>query len=208
MQRPEKDIEKKWVRLCPECEKDIKYTLRWSLVRANKNNSLCKRCSQIGRIFTDEHKTKISNSSKGRKGYWKDKTMSKETLYKNMKTHLQWDVELDFLKQFENIEKLKYINSMLTRSRVSCNFNTVKYKEFVLKFYYDEQFLKTYEDYLLEDKASYAKPSLDHKIPLSRGGTWEISNLQVISWVENRAKYTYLPDEWEYLKQKYFKKGE
>jgi len=64
MQRPEKDIEKKWVRLCPECEKDIKYTLRWSLVRANKNNSLCKRCSQIGRIFTDEHKMKIKYKRK------------------------------------------------------------------------------------------------------------------------------------------------
>ena len=36
-------------------------------------------------------------------------------------------------------------------------------------------------DYKLNEKlVSFAKPSLDHKVPLSKGGTWELSNLQII----------------------------
>ena len=49
--------------------------------------------------------------------------------------------------------------------------------------------------------ANYAKPSLDHIIPLSKGGTWEFDNLQILSWVENRAKYNFMPQEWEYIKK-------
>lgn len=62
-------------------------------------------------------------------------------------------------------------------------------------------------DYKLNEKlVSFAKPSLDHKVPLSKGGTWESSNLQIIPWCVNRAKFNYMPDEWEYIRKKYLSK--
>ena len=130
--------------------------------------------------------------------------MPQNAVYKNMLTHLQWDIDLEFLMQFEDIEKLKTLNKMLTRDRVSENFDTEKYKQFIVKFYHDPQFNAVYEDYLQEDRKKYALPSLDHIIPLSKGGSWDLDNLQILSWVENRAKCDFLPDEWEYIKAKYF----
>ena len=156
--------------------------------------------------FSEEHRRKISESSRGRPGIWSGKKMPEMSVYKNMKSHLQWDVDLDFLLQFDNIEKLKVLNKLLRRERVAEHFDLEKYKQFVIKFYYDAQFNKVYDDYILENKAQYAMPSLDHVIPLSRGGSWELENLQILSWVENRAKYNFLPDEWEYIKEKYFSK--
>lgn len=169
--------------------------------------------------LTAEHKRKLSEATKNRtpehwqqcfenlkRGRKKCKGIkrSKESLYKNMRGHLRWDIDLDFLIQFDDIEKLKMLNLIISRDRVSKHFNTAKYKEFICKFYYDKQFNDIYNDYLFENKATYAKPSLDHIIPLSRGGSWNLDNLQFLSWVENRAKYSFMPDEWKYIKEKYF----
>lgn len=170
----------------------------------NKHNVEVTNIGRNRKPFSEEHRQKISESSKGRPSFWKGKKMPKELVYKNMKHHLQWDVELEFLIQFDDIDKLKILNGMLTRDRVSIHFDTEKYKEFILKFYNDKQFKKVYNDYLLEDKAYYSKPSLDHIVPLSKGGTWDLNNLQILSWVENRAKYNFMPEEWEYIKSKYF----
>lgn len=159
---------------------------------------------RVRKPFTEEHKKKISKSNKGRVGIWKGKSMPKKTVFKNMKNHLQWDIDLDFLMQFDDIEKLKVLNKMLSRKRVSSNFDTDRYMKFVIKFYNDKGFNNVYKDWLSENKADYAKPSLDHIIPLSKGGTWELDNLQILSWVENRAKYNFLPEEWKYIKSKYF----
>lgn len=171
----------------------------------NKHNIEVTNVGRKRKPFSEEHRQKISESSKGRPSHWKGKKMPKDALYKNMMNHLQWDAELEFLQQFDDIEKLKIINGFLTRDRVSIHFDSKKYKEFVLKFYNDPQFEKVYSDYLLENKAPYSKPSLDHIIPLSKGGTWDLNNLQILSWVENRAKYNFMPDEWEYIKNKYFR---
>lgn len=170
----------------------------------NKNNIEVTNVGRKRAPFSEEHKRKISESSKGRKSYWKGKKMPLEAVYKNMQSHLRWEVELEFLMKFDDIEKLKILNEMLTRDRVSKHFNTEKYKNFILKFYNDSQFIKVYNDFILEDKKKYAKPSLDHIIPLSKGGTWDLDNLQILSWVENRAKFNFLPEEWEYIKRKYF----
>lgn len=172
-----------------------------------KNNIEIDNKGRKRKPFTDEHKKKISEATKGRKGVWENKKMPKESLYKNMLNHLQWEVDIEFLKKYEDVEKLKALNKMLSRERVSCNFTTEKYINFIEKFYYDEKFNSVYNDWLKENKKEYAKPSLDHIVPLSKGGTWELENLQILSWVENRAKYNFMPEEWEYIKSKYFIKG-
>lgn len=155
--------------------------------------------------FTAEHRRKISATSKGRVGFWKGKKMSKASLYKNMQTHLQWKVELDFLTQFEDVERLKALNKLLTRNRVSAHFDTDKYKRFVEKFYYDEKFIRQLELYQ-ESGNKYDLPSLDHIVPLARGGTWDLDNLQIISWFDNRAKCDMTQDEYEAMKAKYWRR--
>ncbi len=132
------------------------------------------------------------------------KKMPKSSLYKNMMSHLQWNVDLNFLIQFEDIDKLKFLNHVLTKDRTSVHFDTKLYKQFILKFYHDENFNKIYEDWIKENKNQYALPSLDHIIPLSKGGNWDLDNLQFLPWCVNRAKYSFSPEEWNYIKHKYF----
>lgn len=156
--------------------------------------------------FTEEHKRNISLAQKGRIPWSKGKTMPKETLYKNMAAHLHRNVSIEWLKSFEDIEKLKCINSLMFKDRVRDNFTDEEYVKFVEYFYYEDGFNITYNNWLNENKVSFAKPSLDHKVPLSKGGTWELSNLQIIPWCVNRAKFNYMPDEWEYIRKKYLSK--
>ena len=46
------------------------------------------------------------------------------------------------------------------------------------------------------------KPSIDHKIPLSRGGTNELNNLHFVTLFENLAKRDMTMEEWEEFKIK------
>ena len=96
--------------------------------------------TQKGRIrepFTDEHRAKISKATKGRKPWSEGKKMTKECVLKNMVAHIKYDVDLKFYQQFDDIEKVKCLNKMLTRKRVSKHFDTEKYKSFITKFYND-----------------------------------------------------------------------
>ena len=43
-------------------------------------------------------------------------------------------------------------------------------------------------------------------MPLSKGGTWDLENLQIIPWCINRAKYNFMPEEWDYIRNKYLSK--
>ena len=153
--------------------------------------------------FSLEHKKKIADSAKGRPSYWKGKKLPKHTLYLNMLAHIQWEIDLEFLTQFEDVERLKALNKPLSRDRISAHFDTEKYKQFILRFYFDEKVIKQIALYQ-ESGNKYDRLSLDHIIPLSRGGTWDLENLQVISWFDNRAKCDMTQDEYEAMKKKYW----
>jgi len=153
------------------------------------------------RELTKEHKDKISESTKGREAWNKGKTMSKDALYKNMKTHLKYKVSLDWLKKYDDIEKLKFLNKTLSRKRISNHFDTEKYKKFIQKFYYNEQFNSIYKLWLRKGKGKYSKPSLDHIIPKSKDGGHKIENLQFLTWFENRTKNNMTMKEWTIFKK-------
>ena len=152
--------------------------------------------------FTEEHKRKIGESSKGRQSSWKGQKHTTENRYKNMASHLKYDVTLEFLCQFE-IEKLKCLNKMIVKGeRISKNFDTKIYMTYVTKFYNDPQFNRVFDIWISSGKDSLALPSLDHIIPLYRGGCNALDNLQVLTWFENRVKSTMTDEEWLEFKSK------
>lgn len=190
------------------------YTLRMIAEKFSTNHHFVRRrlvemnveITQLGRKrkpFSEEHKKKISMATKGRSVPWKGKKMPRILVYKNMLTHLKWNVTLDFLLQFENINKLKCLNRMLSRDRISVHFDSEKYQQFIEKFYYDESFNRQFEIFQNSDN-KYDRPSLDHIIPLSRGGNWELKNLQIISWFDNRAKADMTQEEYDEMRKKYW----
>jgi hypothetical protein len=46
----------------------------------------------------------------------------------------------------------------------------------------------------------YMKPYIDHITPKSKGGTNALSNLQFLSWFENRCKNDMSQEEWDEMK--------
>lgn len=160
---------------------------------------------RVKRELTEEHKNKISKSWKNRidNGYTPynlGKKMDRASILKNMKNHLKYDVSLEWLDTFDDIEKLKFLNKALSRKRDYIGFDTDMYKEYINKFYYDYKFNELYDKWI-KTKDKWIKPSLDHVIPKSNGGSLSIENLRFISWLENRAKADMSIEEWERIKQ-------
>lgn len=153
------------------------------------------------RVLTEQHKLKISKSSKGRVSNNKGKKQPIDGIYMNMRSHLSYDVELEFLK-FYDLEKLKALNYMIRKRRISLDWSSDDYKKYIEKFYYDEQFNVVYNIWIYNNKDSLSAPSLDHIIPLSRGGDNRLDNLQVMTWFENRCKNDMTDLEWKEFKKK------
>lgn len=149
--------------------------------------------------FTEDHKRNLSRACKGRKGWNKGKRMPKESLYKNMASHIRFDITSEWLSRFEDIQKLKFLNSCITSRGGRYSDNTEWYKAYIQKFYIDPQFNKIYDMWLgTNDK--YLRPTIDHINPRANGGGNGLDNLQFLSWFENRAKSDMLQSDWQRIK--------
>lgn len=171
------------------------HTIKRILVR---NNVTITRRNSL-KEFTQEHKDKISKACMGREGWSKGKTMTREFNLRNMKGHLKYDVSLEWLSGFEDIEKLKFLNHSLARERDCQGFTTEIYKQFIEKFYFDEKFNELYTKWT-STHDRWIKPSLDHIEAKCNGGSLLIDNLQFVSWLENRAKADIPQETWEKMK--------
>lgn len=191
-----------------------KFTLRMIAERFNTSHHRIKRIlvkqgvtitrANRLRVFTQEHRDKIGASRKalydsGEITTWsKGKKMSRDHVLKNMKAHLSYDVTLEWLDTFPDIEKLKFLNNVISRHKK--HFDTIKYISYVERFYYDSQFNAVYNKWIENDKDKWLMPSIDHINPKANGGNFDLDNLRFISWFENRAKADMSLDEWEKVK--------
>lgn len=123
-----------------------------------------------------------------------------ERNYNNMATHLRFDVSAEWLMQFEDFNKLKLLNDVITNRSGRWDVSTEWYKTYIEKFYGDNQFNLIYKTWIESDFDKYKKPSIDHIIPKTKGGTNDIENLQFLSWFENRCKNDMTQTEWNNLK--------
>jgi hypothetical protein len=153
----------------------------------------------ISRILKGQNiKTRKPLNLRGKKKF----ECNNERLYNNMTTHLRFDVSIEWLMQFKDFKKLKVLNSAITDRSGRWSVNTEWYKDYLLKFYNDIQFNRIYEIWVNSNFEKYKKPSLDHIIPKAKGGTNDLSNLQFLSWFENRCKNDMTQDEWNLHKSK------
>ncbi len=186
------------------------YTLRHISDIFNSNHHMIKRILIRNGIeitkrktlkpYTDEHKQKVGAALKGRKCWSKGLKMTREHNLKNMKAHLKYDVTIEWLSKFEDIEKLKYLNRSISRKRDCGGFTTEIYIQFIERFYIDSKFNELYHKWI-ETNDKWIRPSLDHIEAKCSGGSLLIDNLRFISWLENRAKVDIDQKLWNRMKQ-------
>ena len=109
-------------------------------------------------------------------------------------------IEREYLESFDDFDKFLFVHKAI-RSTVGIEpLSKEQYKEYINYFYFDDQFNMIYNFWKKQerDKTFYdwAKPSLDHIIPLSRGGRNEKENLHFLTVFENLAKRDMTLDEW------------
>jgi hypothetical protein len=168
--------------------------------RILESNSIEIVCGEKGSL-TEEHKRKIGIASKGRVPWSKGKKMPKSSLYKNMTAHLRFSVSAEWLEQFCDIEKLKFLNSAITKRGGRFDLSSEEYKDYLKRFYCDDQFNKVYKSWLDSGKNKWKRPTVDHVNPRSRGGANSLDNLQFLSWFENRAKCDMTQEQWDIVKK-------
>lgn len=121
--------------------------------------------------------------------------------YGNMLHHLRFDVELDWLLQFSDFDKLKFLNGQIVnKDGDRFNETTEWYISYIEHFYPDSRFNSLYFNYLSNSKNRYLKPSLDHIVPRSKGGTNSIDNLRYVTYFENMCRRDIDLSEWETMK--------
>jgi hypothetical protein len=180
------------------------YTLRMIADELGTNHHMVRRVltrhgvtiTQQGRKrkpFTNEHRRKISEASKGRPSWSAGKVLPESFRRANMRGKLGTSIDLS---KYADYARLSFLTRFLSKRREFIGFNDSVREPFLDKFYFDEQFNRIYDAWIASGQSKWWRPTLDHKHSQSNGGNWELENLQFLTWFENRAKAEMNDDEW------------
>ena len=121
-------------------------------------------------------------------------------------TNMIKNLDDEFLDSFDDFDKFLFIHRTI-RTAIG-NFSSLekdKYKELINYFYNQKQFNDIYKFWLSQEKTNtfydWAKPSIDHIIPKTKGGTNDLNNLQYLTVYENLNKRDMTMKEWEQFKK-------
>lgn len=114
------------------------------------------------------------------------------------------EIRKDFVEQFaDNFDIFLFVHKMLTHipSGYYRQCPIEEYEQAIKYFIQNKQFLKVYNFWSQNKEKTQtfydlAKPSIDHIIPISRGGKDNIENLQILTVFENLAKRDMTWEEW------------
>ena len=151
----------------------------------------------IPTVHSKEHYKKIAGWNKGL-------TVSDTVRIGSLARHR--NVNKEWLLAFDDYPKISYLTRLLKQSGSIGGYNLRVYKfkgkeyeEYIEKFYNDEYFNKIYKVWL-ETGDNLMKPSIDHIVPIAKGGTNDIDNLQMLTLFENCAKGSMPLEEWNAAK--------
>ncbi len=107
-----------------------------------------------------------------------------------------------FLNHLVNLDKIRLVNKSLTLLSKRLDFKVTSdyYDSCLSKFLEDRQLNILYINWVNSNYDKWKKPTLDHIVPLYKGGTNEPDNLQWLTYVENQMKGCWMPEEWDLIK--------
>ena len=114
-------------------------------------------------------------------------------------------LDREYLESFNDFDKFLFLHKAI-RSTIGIELMSLEeYKDYINYFYNDFQFNVVYGFWKKQERANtfydWAKPSLDHIIPWSRGGKHNKENLHFLTVFENLAKRDMTMEEWNEFKQ-------
>lgn len=188
---------------------NYKFTFRMIADKIDSNHHMVRRILLANKIplcstdryrkpCSEETKKKIGDTNRGRVCKPRENETTECVKRIHMKNKLKIDIDLDL---YPDYYKLNFLSLMATKRKSYYGITDENLADFLDKFYYDEEFNLLYEEWIKHNKETWWKPSLDHRQPISRGGSTGLDNLRFLTWFENKTKSTLNEEEWINLKR-------
>ena len=114
-------------------------------------------------------------------------------------------LDREYLEGFDDFDKFLFLHKAI-RATIGIELMSLEdYKDYIEYFYYNFQFNAVYDFWKKQERTNtfydWAKPSLDHIIPRSRGGRHDKENLHFLTVFENLSKRDMTLEVWAEFKK-------